>query len=116
MNAFQKLTQDIFNIPQFRDVFYVTEQVYTPTSTSSNSSSTLRAITCIDYHSENDAVFTQFGVDQGFDMQMVVKCADFTPKKNQKITFHNKQYKIVSWTTDGYDLMNNIKIKSLTSK
>ena len=111
MNAFQQLTQDIFKIPQFIDVFFVVDG-----SSSSSSSSSLQGITCIDYHSQNDAIYTQFGVDQGYDMQMVVKCSDFTPKKNQKIMFHNKVYKIVSWTTDGYDLMNNIRIKSLTSK
>ena len=109
MNAFEKLTEDIFNVPEFVDFFTVEVN-------NGSSSSAQQEIQCIQYHSDNDAVFTEFGVDEGIDFTLVVKCKDYVPVKNAKITFHGKQYKIVSWTVDGFNLMANLNVKSLTSK
>ena len=104
MNAFEKLTEDIFNVPEFLDFFTYADGENTVT------------VKCIQYHSDNDAVFTEFGVDEGIDFTLVVKCKDYVPVKNAKITFHGKQYKVVSWTVDGFNLMANLNVKSLTSK
>lgn len=112
MNAFEYMIEDVFSVPEFIDVFYPVEEA---SSESSESSSSL-GITCVQYTSESDAVFTQFGVDEGVDFVLTCKVKDFTPKKNQKITFHDKVYKIVSWKTDGFNLTHNLNIKSLTSR
>ena len=109
MNCFEKLTEDIFRVPEFVDFFTVEVN-------NGSSSSALQDVQCIQYHTDNDLQFTEYGYDDGVEFVIVVKCADFEPKKNQKITFHDKQYKIVRWETDGFNLMNNITIKSVTSK
>lgn len=114
MNCFEYMIQDVFNIPQFIDMFYPIDE--TSSSSSSSSSSSLDGIVCVQYTSESDAIFTEFGVDEGIDFVLTCKVKDFTPKKNQKILFHNKQYKIVSWKTDGFNLTHNLNIKSLTSR
>lgn len=117
MNCFEKMIQDCFSIPQFIDYFYPITEIYTPTSSlSSSSSSSLDAVLCIQYHTDTDAIFTEFGTDEGIDFVLTCKCADFTPHKNQKIMFHNKVYKIVSWMQDGFNLSWNLNVKSVTSK
>lgn len=104
MNCFQKLTQDIFNVPEFIDTFTYLDN------------ETVKTVTCIQYHSENDAIYTEYGIDDGIDFILVVKCKDFSPKKNQKITYHGQAFKITSWTIDGFGLMANLNVKSVTSK
>lgn len=109
MNSFEKLTEDIFKVKDFVDYFYVYDE-------SSSSSSSSSSIICIPYHIDNDQVYTQFGYDQGADFVIVVKVKDYTPVKNQKVIYRQKTYRVISWQTDGYNLMNNILLKSVTSK
>lgn len=112
-NCFQNMIQDVFNIQEFIDYFYPIEN---DSSDSSDSSSSLQGIVCIQYTSEQDAIYTEFGVDQNIDFILTCKVKDFTPKKNQKIKYHDKTYKIISWKTDGFNLTHNLNIKSITSK
>lgn len=104
MNCFEKMIDDIFRVPQFIDTFSYTDN------------STVKQVTCIQYTMQTDAMFTQYGVDEGIDFVLTCKCSDFTPKKNQKITYHGQEFKIVSWKTDGFNLSYNLNVKSVTSK
>ena len=110
MNAFEFMIDDVFNVPEFMDNFSFSS------SESSASGSSLQSVTCIQYTAENDALYTEFGIDDNIDFILTCKTADFTPFKNQKIMFHGKQYKIVSWKTDGFNLTHNLNVKSITSK
>lgn len=114
VNCFEQMIQDVFKVPQFIDTF---EIVNDSSSSSSDSSSSLSsAITCVKYAQQDDAILTQFGMDQGIDFILTCKVKDFTPQKNMKIKFHDKIYKIVSWHIDSFQLTYNLNLKSLTSK
>lgn len=101
MNAFEKMIEDIFNIPQFQEYFV----------TSSN-----KMVTAICYSTDVDTQFTQFGVDSGMSFYLTCKCADYTPKKNQIITYRNTKYKIDTFSMDSFKLTYNIFLRDLTSK
>ena len=101
MNAFEKMIVDVFSVPQFRQYFYVDE---------SNS------IPCISYQIDTDTQYTQFGYDQGVSLHLTCKAVDYSPKKGNKITFRNKQYKIDSFVLDSFGLTYKILLKDLTSK
>ena len=101
MNMFQKMIEDIFNIPEFISTF----------ETESG-----KEITCITYETATDTLYTEFGIDEGVSFYMSVKKADYTPVKGAKLTYNGRAYKIDSFKLDSFNLSYNIYLKDLTSK
>ena len=101
MNVFEKMINDCFSIPQFISTFETEDG---------------KEITCITYETATDTLYTQFGYDQGVSLHLTCKAVDYSPKKGNKITFRNKQYKIDSFVLDSFGLTYKILLKDLTSK
>ena len=51
MNAFQKMIQDIFDVPQFREYFYFQG----------------KTISCISYEVSTDPLYAEYGVEDGIN-------------------------------------------------
>lgn len=101
MNAFENMINEIFNVQQFRE-YFTTDQG--------------KQIVCVSYEVNTDTQYTEYGYDQGISLHLTCKVADYTPKKGNKITFRNKQYKIDSFTADSFNLSYKILLKDLTSR
>lgn len=101
MNAFQKMIDDIFSVPQFIEYF----------TTEDN-----KQIVTVAYSVDTNTVYTQFGMDKGESFYLTCKVKDYTPKKGAKITFRGEKYKIDDFSADAFNLSYNIYLKSLTSR
>lgn len=101
MNAFQKMIEDVFKIPEFIEYFYTEDNT---------------AVVTVSYQMNTEEAYTQFGYDGGVSFYLTCKTADFEPAKGMKITFRDKTYKIDSFYADAFNLTYNIYLKSISSK
>lgn len=100
MNAFQKMIDDVFAVPQFREYFYFQG----------------KTISCISYEVSTDPLYAEYGVEDGITICLTCKISDYTPKKGDKISFRNKQFKVDSFTADSFNLTYKIFFKDVKSK
>ena len=113
-NPFEKAIEDIFSIQQFLEYFtyYLEDE-----ASISSSSAYVVQVPCIAVYNNNvDAIYTEYGVDDGVNFYLTCKVADFTPKKGMKITFRDITYRIDTFYADSFNLTYNILLKSLTTK
>lgn len=101
MNPFEKMIDDIFNIPEFKE-YFTTENGLT--------------VDCISYETDFEPVYTEYGFDDGISFYLSCKVKDYTPKKGEKLTYKNKAYKIDTFKEDSFSLTYNIFLRSVTSK
>ena len=101
MNAFQKMIDDVFNVPEFCEKFKTEAG---------------KEIITICYEISFDAVYTEYGIDDGISFYLTCKAKDYSPRKGEKIIFRGKTYKIDSYKTDSFSLTHNIFLRNVTSK
>lgn len=101
MNCFEKMIEDIFNVPQFTTFFYTEEN---------------KEIVTVAYETSVDPVFSEYGIENGVSFYLTCKTHDYQPKKGDKITYKNKKYKVENFTADSFNLTYNIFLKDLSSK
>lgn len=101
MNVFEKMIDDVFNVPQFQQYFQTQEG---------------QKIICIPYNIDIDTLYTEYGVDTGVSFYLTCKVKDYIPKKGDKIIFKSRQYKIDNYSTDSFQLTYRIFLKELTAK
>ncbi len=75
-----------------------------------------RAIPCLSYDIETAPTYTQFGFDSGVSFYLSCKKDDYTPKKDDKITYKGVVYKVESYNLDAFGICYKIFLKSLSSK
>lgn len=101
MNAFEKMIDDVFTVPQFIQYF--------TTNDGTN-------VVTISYEVDTDSLYSEFGFVENVSFYLTCKVKDYQPKKGEKIIFRNKKYKIDSFTADSFNLTYKIFLKSLTSE
>lgn len=101
MNAFEKMVQDVFNVPEFVEYFY--DENNTPIKT-------------IAYSVNVEEDFTEYGVDNGVTFYLTCKRDDYAPKRGNKIRFRGETYKVANYSIDAFNLSYKIFLKSITSK
>lgn len=101
MNAFEKMIDDVFTVPQFIESFTTADG---------------KNVVTISYEVSTDSLYSEYGFSEGISFYLTCKVADYQPKKGDKITFRNRRYKIDSFTADSFNLTYKIFLKSLTSE
>jgi hypothetical protein len=100
MNPFDILIDDIFHAVDFTEKCLVNG----------------KNITCITSAITADSEYTLYGVDEGINFYLMVQAKEYTPKKNDKITYKNKTYKVDIFTLDSAGKTYNVYLKSLSSR
>lgn len=100
MTPFDVLIEDIFNAHDFTEWVSVNG----------------RQIKCISSSITADSEYTLYGVDEGINFYLMVKASEYTPKKNDKLVYKNKPYKVDVFTLDSAGKTYNVYLKALSSK
>lgn len=101
MNPFQKMIDDVFNCPAFRETAIINDTLQIPV---------------IRYTSSESPVYTEFGVESGITMQLTCKVKDYSPKKGDRISFDGKMYKVDQFNTDSFNLSYILQLKEIHNK
>ena len=101
MTPFEKMIDDVFNVPEFSEVFITAQG---------------KEVVTIAYEVTTDGVYTQFGIDEGVSFYLTCKVKDHTPRKGEKIIFRGSTYKIDSFTADSFNLTYKLFLRALSSK
>lgn len=100
MNPFDILIEDIFNANDFTEWCSVNG----------------KRIKCISSSITADSEYTLYGVDEGINFYLMVKASEYAPKKNDRVVYKNRSYKVDMFTLDSAGKTYNIYLKSLSSK
>lgn len=101
MNIFEKMIDDVFDIPEFIQYFCTPDN---------------KDVVAISYEKATDTIYTEYGIDDGVSFYLTCKVKDYTPKKGDKITFRNQVYKVDTFSADSFNLTYKIFLKDLTSR
>lgn len=99
MSIFEHAIDDIFNVPDFQEYMRINN----------------RDIAVISYQGNTDTNYTQFGIDNGKQIQVTCKVKDYSPARGDKVIFRRGKYKVDNFSTDSHNLCHTITLKSLES-
>lgn len=100
MSIFETAIDDIFNTPDFLEYLTIEN----------------RQIAVISYDAATDALYTEYGFDNGKTISITCKVKDYTPAKGAKVLFRGQSWKIDNWTADSHNLTYRVYLKSVESK
>ena len=100
MSIFENAIDDIFNTPDFLEYLTIEN----------------RQIPVISYDAATDALYTEYGFDNGKTISVTCKVKDYTPAKGAKVIVRGQSWKIDNWTADSHNLTYRVYLKSVESK
>lgn len=101
MNPFEKMIDDIFQVPAFQEFAIVNDALEIPV---------------IRYSSNTAPVYTEFGIESGITLQLTCKVKDYHPKKGDRISFDGKKYRMDEFNTDSFNLTYILNLKDEKTK
>lgn len=106
MNPFERLINDIFKAKDFVEYVRIIE----------SGSTQIYNVPCVQSSIVNEAEYTAYGLDEGINFYLMFKLSVYQPKKNDRVFYNDKWYKVDNFTIDSANRSVSVYVKALSSK